>query len=54
VTRRADTASSRAVWGQGKFRRHNVSELLLNLVRNEEPKLLTGSNQKVGGQLCSS
>ena len=33
---------------------HNTSELLLNLVKREEPKLLIGSNQKVGGRLCSS
>ena len=48
---RADTASSRAVWGLGKFRMRNIGESLLNLVIDEEPKLLNGSDQKVSGRM---
>jgi len=48
---RADTASSRAVWGLGKFRMRNIGESLLNLVIDEEPKLLNGSDKKVSGRM---
>lgn len=32
----------------------NACEPLINVVTNEEPKMLKGSNQKVDGQVCSS